>query len=199
MSGIRISGGKFKGRVIPFNNRAFGNADVTTGKVKEALFSLIDDLGGIGGSVFCDLFAGSGQIAFEALSRGAARVICCDADRNRFKFIEKFADSIGAADSMMMMNMPARDALRLAAKRGVKPDFIFLDPPYDKSKVGGGIYQELLGEIDKRGLADEGTVVAIQHFAKNELPQTHLSFCKIKSKSYGSSALTFYRADGKGT
>lgn len=189
MASTRIIAGSLKGRPIPFNPKAFGNAEITAGRVKEALFSILGDLHG---KTFADFFAGSGQIAFEALSRGAKRILCCETDSDRFGFILKFAASLPESSKFILMNMPAQRAFRLAAKRGVCSDFIFLDPPYDKTKGETLIYGRLLEEIEKYGLAGNSGTVAIQHFAKNTLHEEYSAFRKITSRTYGTTSLTLY-------
>ena len=190
MSTIRIVAGKYKGRAIPFNTKKYSNADITTQKVKEALFSIIGDLPG---RAFVDLFGGSGQIALEALSRGASPVVCNEKDRDRFRFITSAVESLPEKHDIILLNMPASQALRLIAKRGIRPDYIFLDPPYIKEGSGVHLYRGILDDIEKQGDSLSGGTVIIQHFHKNVLPEMMGAFRKTREKEYGSTTLTFYK------
>ena len=190
MSTIRIISGRYKGKNIPFENRKFNDADITMQKVKEALF---DILGELEGAIFLDLFGGSGQIAFEALSRGASQVIISENESSRFKFISSFASSLPDSMSVMLLNMPAFYAMKLISKRGIVPNYIFADPPYDKKGTGLKLYESIISNIEKYSVANKSTELIFQHFTKNVLPQFMGSFQKHKEKQYGATTLSFYR------
>src|SRR3990172_4106761 len=97
MSRIRIIAGGLKGRVIPFSNKKFDDADITPQKVKGAVFSMIGEW--LEGKGFLDLYAGSGQIGLEALSRGADPVVLNEPDARRFHFITSYLDGLDLARS----------------------------------------------------------------------------------------------------
>ena len=144
---VRIISGTLRGKVIPFLNSRYGDADITSQKVKGALFSMLGEH--LNGKVFVDLFSGSGQIGVEALSRGADLVVFNESDRSRFRFIKDFADAIRTESKSIILNMMAEDALKYISARGIKADIIFVDPPYEKVK--GTIYSyssiiEIIGE-----------------------------------------------------
>ena len=96
---MRIISGTLKGRTIPFNSRRFGNARITSGRVKEAVFSILGT--DLSGKRFLDLFAGSGQIGFEAYSRGA-HVVMNDFDRRRHGLIQGLVDQWGLAGQLAL-------------------------------------------------------------------------------------------------
>lgn len=190
MGTIHISGGSFKGRGIPFDNRSFDNADITTQKVKEALFSLTGDLSGL---VFADMFGGSGQISMEALSRGAGKVFCCETDPGRFRFISSFAASLPGEQPFTALHMPAERGLRYFSSKDIHPDIIFMDPPYVKKSPGTELYAGLLDSVVKYENAGPGTLVIFQHFSKNLLPEEYRGFRRIKERQYGTTSLSIYR------
>ncbi|MCL2025234.1 MAG: RsmD family RNA methyltransferase [Leptospirales bacterium] len=183
---IRIAGGKYKGRALPWT---FQDIGITAQKVKEALFSI---LGNIEKKSFADLFGGSGQIAFEALSRGASPVICIELDRERAGFISSFGVKNFQDSSFMPLNMSFLQAMRFLSKKGIRPDYIFADPPYEKGRRGDALYLEIAAAIVKHGLAFDGSVLIIQHFSKTILPERIEAFHRIKEKKYGSTTLSFY-------
>ncbi len=190
MGTVHISGGSFKGRGIPFDNRFFDNADITTQKVKEALFSLTGDLSGL---VFADLFGGSGQISMEALSRGAERVVCSETDAGRFRFISSFVQTLPGDQPFTVLHMPAERAMRYMSSKNIHPDIIFMDPPYIKTGSGRELYTGLLDSAVKYENAGPDTVIIFQHFSKNDLPDEYLNFRRIKERIYGSTTLSIYR------
>ena len=183
---IKITAGKYKGRTLPWT---FQDIGITTQKVKEALFSI---LGNIEKKSFADLFGGSGQIAFEAISRGASPVICSELDRERAMFISSFSEKNFKETLFMPLNMSSFQAMRLISKRGIKPDYIFIDPPYERNDRRVSIYSEITGAIVKHGLAFDGSIMIVQHFSKTILPEQAEGFHRIKDRKYGSTTLSFY-------
>jgi 16S rRNA (guanine(966)-N(2))-methyltransferase RsmD len=113
---VRIISGTLRGKVIPFLNSRYGDADITSQKVKGALFSMLGEH--LNGKVFVDLFSGSGQIGVEALSRGADLVVFNESDRSRFRFIKDFADAIRTENNSIILNMMAEDALKIYFCKG---------------------------------------------------------------------------------
>lgn len=188
-SSIRIIAGQYKGRVIPFDVRRFNEADITTQKVKKALFDIISPLDN---KIFVDLYGGSGQMGFEALSRGCAQVIICETDRSRFRFISSFTSFLPNKDNVLLLNMPASQALKLIAKREILPDYIFADPPYNKTGSGFRLYSDFIADVE-RFFPEAGTEIIIQHFSKNLLPEHAGSFLKTRERAYGSTTLSFYQ------
>lgn len=196
MPGIRIISGRYRGKRIPFNFRKFNEAEITTQKVKEALFNII---GPLEDKIFVDLFGGSGQIGFEALSRGSSQVIISETDFKLFKLISSFSSSLDENQSLLILNMSAAHAMRVISERGIIPDYIFADPPYDKSGTGEELYGGLIFDIEKFIIADASTEIIIQHFSKNELPDYISSFQKFKKRRYGTTSLSLYKLrPGKG-
>lgn len=187
---VRVTAGKLKGRVIPFVNSRFDNADITPQKVKGALFSILGE--SLDGLVFLDLYAGSGQIGIEAISRGCSLAVINEFDRKRYTFIREFLDQACGRDEFLALNMKASSALKMIRDRGIRPDIIFLDPPYDKNRVGGSIYTFLLETLSEPGLAADDALVVIQHYSKNELAGEAGAFRKKFTRQYGTTSLSVY-------
>ena len=82
---MRIIGGKYKSRIIPYNKKI--KARPTTDSAKEALFNILENKSSLEDIVVLDLFSGTGNIAYEFISRGARQVICVDNQLNAIKFI----------------------------------------------------------------------------------------------------------------
>ncbi len=191
MTGIRVIAGSLKGRAIRLPARWHEHSEATPQKVKGALFSSLGE--NLDGSSFLDLFAGSGQIGIEALSRGARPVVINECDRAKYAGISAFITGLPPGDRPVLMNLSATRAIQKLAAEGFRFDVVFLDPPYEKKKGPMTVYAPLLGEITQLGLlAPEGTVV-VQHFAANEIDCAAIGLVLSATKHYGTSALSFYR------
>jgi 16S rRNA (guanine966-N2)-methyltransferase len=123
---VRIVAGSLGGRrlAVPKGEGTRPTSD----RVREALFAM---LGPLGGEAVLDVFAGSGALAFEALSRGAATAVLVERDRRAADVIEANAAALGLGEEVLTLRrMPAAAALRTARERGEAYDLVFLDPPY---------------------------------------------------------------------
>jgi 16S rRNA (guanine(966)-N(2))-methyltransferase RsmD len=117
---LRIVAGVWKNRrlVVAPGSRP------TAERAREAFFDILGDW--VPGKRFLELYAGSGAIAFEALSRGASGAVAVDRDT---RALERNRDTLSAG--VEILRVPARDAVRDLARRGERFDLVFLDPPYD--------------------------------------------------------------------
>jgi 16S rRNA (guanine966-N2)-methyltransferase len=190
MSGLRIIAGTMKGRVLPFDNRKFDNADITPQKVKGAIFSMIGEW--LHGKGFLDLYAGSGQIGIEALSRGADPVVFNETDTRRFHFIRSCLEELGIAPEPVLLKLPAAKALEVLRDRNYRFNYIFLDPPYLKTKESAGHYHEIIEKIVACGvLAGDGEII-IQHFSGNIISEEMGPYQIKTTKKYGKTSLSVY-------
>ena len=189
---MRISSGSLKGRRIPFVNNKFDDADVTPSKLKEAVFSMLGE--DLSGKTFLDLFAGSGQVGLEALSRGAAWTVFNDRDGKRVHFIGGLVRQWGLADRSLVLHMSAVQCLRFLEHREKSFDIVFLDPPYVKAGDDMSRYGELLAGIMKHRLLADNAAVIVQHFSKNTIPEEAGGLALVKTRKYGTSSLSVYAA-----
>lgn len=123
---MRIITGKLKGRRINIPD----GLDVrpTTDRAKESIFNLIEARYYLDGTAILDLFAGSGNLGFEALSRGAKTVTAVEHDPQSTKLIEKTAEEFGVEDQMRVV---CTDVQHFLGGIATPYHFIFCDPPYD--------------------------------------------------------------------
>lgn len=125
----------------------------TSDRVREALFAT---LGPIDGFAVLDLFSGSGALAIEALSRGAARAVLVERDRNAAKVIAANLEALELAEPQArLIRGNALKALELAGKASEKYDLVFLDPPYRQPAMLGDDAAKLIATI----LAQDARVV----------------------------------------
>lgn len=135
---MRIIAGSARGRRIEAPEGR--NTRPTLDRVRENLFNILQTR--TASSTVLDLFAGSGALSLEALSRGASFAVMCDSDRNASRAERKNTESLGFTDRAELFCCDWRQAVRKLAERGSRFDLVFLDPPYrmtDLREVFGGI------------------------------------------------------------
>ncbi|EEE38750.1 RNA methyltransferase, RsmD family [Rhodobacteraceae bacterium KLH11] len=151
---MRIIAGDFRGRVLASVGKGDAGAHLrpTTDRVRESLFNVLSHQIDFEGVRVLDLFAGTGALGLEALSRGAAHATFVDDGRVAQGLIRKNIDLMG---SHARTNLVRRDATRLGGNPGASYDLIFLDPPY-----GRALGQKALAAIAQGGwLADDALIV----------------------------------------
>ena len=188
---MRISAGQLKGRKINFKKAQKAAAKQnalrpTSSKVRESVFNIIGNL--ISDAQFVDLYAGTGAVGIEALSRGASAVFFVEADRKRTEQIEKMLKDCGYSSKADIIRGEASAFIAKAVREGSKFDIIFLDPPYHSGELERILPQLSGGEM----LNDKGIIIA-EHLSKKKLPDETGNFVQKKAYKYGDTMLTLYR------
>ena len=171
---MRIVSGRWRGRTIaaPPDARVRPTAD----RVREAWLSIVQ--GDVPGARVLDLFAGSGALGLEALSRGAASADFVDVSTRSLRALRANVESLGAHDAV---EIHREDALRFIARLPVRAyDLAFADPPY-----GLGLAQRV---AECWFAVQFATVIGIEHSAREDLAPGG------ETRRYGDTAITFYRA-----
>lgn len=156
----------------------------TADRVKEALFSLLG--GDMTGERVLDLYAGSGALALEAVSRGAARAVLNDQSRAARAVIAENIASLGCGARTRLLPMSDMSAIELLAREGARFSLVFLDPPYRMDTAP--VVRSLL---DRALLAPGGVIVA-EHSVKTP-PETDGRLTLSARRAYGDTALSIYR------
>lgn len=154
----------------------------TTDRVKESIFNLIWKY--IPGGSVLDLFAGSGALGFEALSRGAERAVFVDIERASIDVVKKNAEALGFCDRAEILNMGCSDFFRSSDEAF---DVIFLDPPYNR-----GFIEPVLEDIEKNGRLKEGGIILLESDS-TDMHGGFGSLSVIKQRRYGRSYVTVYQ------
>jgi len=157
----------------------------TTDKVKEAIFSMIGPF--FEGGTALDLFAGTGGLAIEALSRGMEHAIFVDADAKSIEVVRANLKATGFEKKAEVYRNDAQRALKALSKREAKLDLVFLDPPY-RLKNG----DELMLQMEETGLLEPGAVVVLEYESSYEYPETVGSFALRRKAVYGETAVSIY-------
>lgn len=177
---LRIAAGAYKGRPL----QVPPSARPTEARVREALFSIWQD--DIEGCRFLDLFAGSGAVGLEALSRGAEHAVFVESDRRAartlLRNVEHFQLSRGAFD---FRSEPVSEAVARLIGEGARFDRVFADPPYS-----WGVPPGFLDDV-ARLLAEHGQF-ALERGAGSPLPSDAENLVRVDQRRYGGSVLLFY-------
>ncbi len=180
---MRIISGKYRGTHL--SGPEGSDTRPTSDRVKEALFNIL--MWDIEESRFLDLFAGTGGIGIEALSRNAEEVVFVDFNSNALKILKSNLEKINLNSNFEIFNNDAFQAIDILSSRGKIFDIIFLDPPYEMKDT-----LELIETIfDREIIANYGKII-VEHDKRNEMPEKIRGFHKSKQKKYGNTMLTIY-------
>ncbi|MBF0592394.1 MAG: 16S rRNA (guanine(966)-N(2))-methyltransferase RsmD [Nitrospirae bacterium] len=180
---MRITGGRLKGRRVA-SARAGKGLRPTGAKVREALFDIIRE--GVVEATFLDLYAGSGAVGFEAISRGAARVCFVDQNPATINAIKRYPP-FSATPNNRAIVATATESLRRFAAKGETFDIVYVDPPYH-----GGEIDIVLPLIGTGNVLNKGAVVIIEHPSKRPMPKTSGRLTLKRSYKYGDTVLSVY-------
>jgi 16S rRNA (guanine966-N2)-methyltransferase len=180
---MRVIAGKYKGRNV--NSLDSLDTRPTKDMVKGAIFSIIQL--GIEGSNFLDLFAGSGSIGIEALSRGAKLVVFNDSARNAFKQIKDNLDAFKIESSEYhLLNYDYKIALEQIKFMNVKFNYVYIDPPY-KDKI----FDEVIEKLIEYQLLSDKAIVMAEVDKRDEAKE--ISGFNLKIHKYGNTKLLVYK------
>ena len=158
----------------------------TLDRVKEALFNIIGSR--IIDTEFLDLFAGTGAIGIEAISRGANHALFVEVNPRAVQIIRENLEITGFADQGEIMAADVEKALKAAASTDRKFDMIFMDPPYLKELV-----QKTLTSLMQFGVLTENGLVIVESSKMDELPLQEGPLKMVRQEKYGDTMLTFYQ------
>jgi 16S rRNA (guanine(966)-N(2))-methyltransferase RsmD len=191
---MRISGGTAKGRRTTVKRlltkiSAGERLRPTSSKVREALFDIVRNR--IEGASFVDLYAGTGTVGLEALSRGAGKAFFVEPDELRLQSIKKSLQELGFYEKAIVVKGRAYEFLKKASSDNMSFDIFFVDPPYQSDEI-----EKVLPVLSGGGLLSRDGVVIIEHFIKKQIPETADGLKIQKKYRYGDTVLTSYRKAG---
>lgn len=177
---MRVISGKYKGRklVAPKNDTR-----PTLDRAKETLFNM---LGNLDGTTVLDLFAGSGQVALECLSRGAVRAVMCDNGKDAFAAITENFTKVGEKPELFRCEYG--QCLRSLASTAVKFDVVYVDPPYH-----AGYYADVLRLLCGLDLVAQDGIVVCEHPVDIAIEQPCNGLNLVKQRKVGSVVFDFYQ------
>ncbi len=176
---MRVVAGTARGRRLAAPRGA--GTRPTSDKVRGAIFNLLGQF--FDGGTVLDLYAGSGALALEALSRGCARAVCVESDRGAAEAIRRNADACGFGGAVEVRREPVELALAHLPRGAF--DLAFLDPPY---ALGPDAALGQLGPV----LAPGARVVA-EHDARRPPPDAPGALALVDRRAYGDTGISIYR------
>ncbi|MFC1650558.1 16S rRNA (guanine(966)-N(2))-methyltransferase RsmD [Candidatus Latescibacterota bacterium] len=178
---MRIIAGKLRGRKIK------APKGLTTrpvlARIREALFNVLGD---IEGTRVLDLFAGTGAVGIEALSRGAESLVAVEKDFRQYRIIMDNLSIMGIEAEVIRTDV--KTALEKLSTAGRMFDFVFADPPYES-----GLALNAVESVFERGLISESGVMAVTVRKKEELPSEGNNYTMIFDRSYSDTRLVIYK------
>ncbi|MDK2888403.1 MAG: rRNA (guanine966-N2)-methyltransferase [Thermoanaerobacter sp.] len=159
----------------------------TADRVKESLFNILGPR--VPGSRFLDLYAGTGNVGIEALSRGAARAVFVERDKRAVKAIRDNLMQVGLAGKAEVLPQDVLGVLKQL--EGQRFDIIFMDPPY-----GQGLEIPTLEAIDRYGLLADGGVIVAESSKRLESPVHVGGLVQCRRHVVGDTVLLFYYQPG---
>jgi len=187
---MRVIAGKAKGR------RLFAapgmKARPITDRVKASVFDIL--AWRLAGARCLDLFAGTGALGIEALSRGAATAVFVECDPRMVGVIRRNLEATSLGELGNVMHADVRWAVRVLAGREGPFDVVFIDPPY-----GHGLAPVALELVARHGLVDESGVVVVRHERRQEMPHLCANLRLVRQEGFGDTVVSFYEpSDGGG-
>ncbi len=182
---MRIIGGTSRGRKLAAQR---GRAvRPTSDRIKESIFNILGQE--VEGKDIADLFAGTGNLGIEALSRGAKRVVFVEKERTTLRIIERNLSLCGMKRFAEILPKDINGAVRILHTRRESFDLIFIDPPYREGMIGS-----TLAKLESLPIYHENSVLVIQHDRREPLPDVAQRWTLVRQRRIGDTMLSFLAA-----
>lgn len=181
---MRVIAGEFRG--VPLKAPKGDRTRPTTDRVKESLFAILTPV--LGDADVLDLFAGSGALAIEALSRGARRAVLVDRSPDACACIKANLQATHQNGKTQLLAMPVQRALESLRKEQQAFDLVLLDPPYER-----GFLLPTLQQLTSCALVRPNGIVVAEHSRKEEIPRQVENLACIRQEVYGDTAISFWQ------
>ena len=185
---MRVIAGKFRSRPL----RPLRGLDIrpTLDRLRQTLFNVLTpgNPQALAGSVWLDLFAGTGAVGIEALSRGAAMVYFVEIAKPAAELVRQNLQSFGIGEGFEILQQESSQAISQLEHRQIKPNYIFLDPPYGLREA----YQKTLEILGGSSLSERALVIA-EHEKKFDPGEKFGDLQRTRKLLQGDAGLSFYR------
>jgi 16S rRNA (guanine966-N2)-methyltransferase len=186
---MRVIAGKYRSRLL----RSLPGLDVrpTAERLRETLFNILTagNPRALEGRVWLDLYAGTGAVGIEALSRGATSVYLVESSAKAAQLIRKNLETLRVTSGFEILTQDVGRALRALKVRGISADFIFLDPPYRMAEA----YQQTLETLSKSDFLKETGLVIAEHDKRFEPGEKFNDLTRYRKLEQGDAAVSFYK------
>ncbi|OGC04068.1 16S rRNA (guanine(966)-N(2))-methyltransferase RsmD [candidate division WOR-1 bacterium RIFOXYA12_FULL_43_27] len=180
---MRVISGTAKGRKIKAPKT---NIRPLSDQAKEGLFNILGER--VPDSAFLDLFAGSGNVGIEALSRGAKLAIFVELDKRHVKVIHENLKELSFDDRAEVYLIDALRAIKILASKGARFDIIFLGAPYNSPAL-----DKALLILDGAEILKENGIIVAEYRFKQRIGEKLSKLKKIREQKYGDTMLSFYQ------
>ena len=184
---MRIIAGIAKGKKLLSPDDGIATTRPTLDRVKEAMFSIIQ--AAVPYSTVLDVFAGTGSLGLEAVSRGAKKCYLVDKSPETFPLLKKNVENLGFSDKCECLNMDSYKALEDVNKREIIFNLIFIDPPYRKNMI-----PQAIEFIATNNLLEKHGLIVTKIDSVEEIYQGNEKIMLTKSRKYGNTTVCVYRS-----
>ena len=186
VAGLRVTGGRFGGRRL---RSPSGGLRPSADRVREALFARLGELGGV---AVLDLYAGTGALGIEAVSRGADAVVYVERAPRCLAALRANLEALGLEGVSRVIADDAPRAVRRLGRSGERFDLLLLDPPYASDEV-----RRALEAVSESGVLAEGAMVVVEHGKRHALPAV-AGLVVLDARRYGDTVITRLTAEEAG-
>ena len=137
-----------------------------------------------------DLFAGTGSLGIECLSRGANKCVFVDKSKESMVIVKSNIKKARVENESTTMNIDFKSAIKSLGSKGEKFTIIFMDPPYYEN-----MFIDALKLVDENNLLEEDGIIVVEHDTKDSFPDGVGRLYKSRDKKYGNTTLTFYKME----
>jgi len=183
---MRIIAGTAKGRALAGPKPASQHIRPTADRVRETLFNVLGQW--LEGQKVLDLYAGTGALGLESVSRGAVRAVLVDSDREALGLCRTNTEALGFGTQVEVLAQPVDRALETLGRRGEQFDIIFADPPY-----AARVVETVLERLAKQGVLAPGGTVIIEHDKREAAPESHAGFTREDQRRFGDTLVSIFR------
>jgi 16S rRNA (guanine966-N2)-methyltransferase len=184
---MRIIAGQLRSRPL----RSLPGLDLrpTSDRLRETLFDVLAATRDLRDTVWLDLYAGTGAVGIEALSRGARQVYFVESAKKHARLLRENLSALGISDRLELHEREVAQALPLLESTGMVCDYVFLDPPYRMR----GSYERTLSCLSHSRLLRQSTVVIAEHEKRFDPGERFDALVRYRRLDQGDASLSFYR------
>jgi len=184
---LRIISGEKRGRLLKTPEGR--DTRPTSDRVKESLFNILQ--GRMAAARVLDLFAGSGSLGLEALSRGAGHAVFVEKDLKAASILRSNCEGLAYGARTEILVKDAAAAVTLLAECGDSFDVILMDPPYDRD-----LEAPILKAVSEGFLLNPEGVFVLEHLSRDPMPDSVASLVRMDCRKYGNTSISFYQRGG---
>jgi len=182
---VRIVAGTHRGR--PLLGPKGPGLRPTSDRVRESVFNMLGQY--FDGGEVLDLYAGTGALAFEALSRGASQAVLVDSGAESARLVTENARALGLEGAIELLRMPVARALPRLSSEGRRFSLVFADPPYAVAAA-----EEVVRGVGEGALLTEGGTLVVEHGRREAAPELLAGLGRVDSRRFGDTVVSLFRS-----